>query len=543
MVKVELSYNPYVRETIVKFNGQEPRVNSLIEKYKKSILQDWIDKLPSILYDEMNGYGFEFLFSGLEDDFKRIRAAFRRAGVPEGEVCFIHKNTLDNPVEKNKQINELLNWISSNPNRRFDYDAFKEKYKDILETPFSFITINGENAESITLSNESINIENIENVEELSSSDITNIPIVMYINSLDIVEIRKSLQMVICREDINNKQLFFCIRSLGNRAQVERIIYDLGIENPAIIKGLGDDRIKEYFEVYSLTEYIKNMLDIFRTEAKNVKKVLSAENLKNQKVNTEIYGKIHRFENDIRLLKIANEKYQQRDNFVVPEEYNRAIESFSAKVAEWRNKKVNTHSVEDALKMANELNKELEKYYAEFVDFIDKTSIEKSESIDELFSSWFSETRVEPDYKPVLDFNYEAKSYITPKLVDKFMELKTERYVDPKSSILEMFKSNSNEEKKQVLELTYSYEAWRIFALKEYMPLCQRVIDDWITTLSKYYSLLAQVYHQHIVKLIETKTKEKNDAAEQLSEEEKIHQMDNDWLTAMKDRIHLIERG
>ena len=179
MVKVELSYNPYVRETIVKFNGQEPRVNSLIEKYKKSILQDWIDKLPSILYDEMNGYGFEFLFSGLEDDFKRIRAAFRRAGVPEGEVCFIHKNTLDNPVEKNKQINELLNWISSNPNRRFDYDAFKEKYKDILETPFSFITINGENAESITLSNESINIENIENVEELSSSDITNIPIVM----------------------------------------------------------------------------------------------------------------------------------------------------------------------------------------------------------------------------------------------------------------------------------------------------------------------------------------------------------------------------
>ncbi len=542
MVKVELSYNPYVRETIVKFNGQEPRVNSLIEKYKNCILQDWIDKLPSILYDEMNGYGFEFLFSGIEDDFKRIRETFRKANVPDGEVSFIHKNTLDDPLKKNKQINELLSWISSNPNRQFNYNEFKEKYKEVLETPFSFITINGEGDDSITLSNESINIENIENVEELSSSDITNVPVVMYMDSPNIVDIRKSLQLVICREDINNKQLFFCIRSVGNKTQVERIIMDLGIQNPAIIKGLDDDRIKEYFEVYSLTEYIKSMLDIFRTETQKVKKVLNMENMKNQRNNNEIYGRIHRFENDIRLLKIANEKYQQRDNFVVPEEYNKAISIFSDKVAEWRNKKVNTHSSDEAIKMATELNKELERYYAEFVDYIDRISIEKSESIDELFRAWFEDTKVEANYKPVLDFNYEAKSYITPGLMDKFMGLKTERYVDPKSSIIEML-INSNEEKKKVLELTYSYEAWRIQALKEYMPLCQRVIDDWITTLSKYYSLLAQVYHQHIVELINTKTKEKNNAAEQLSEEEKIHQMDNDWLTALTDKIHLIERG
>lgn len=34
MVKVELNYNPYLLETSIKFNGQEPRINSLVEKFQ-----------------------------------------------------------------------------------------------------------------------------------------------------------------------------------------------------------------------------------------------------------------------------------------------------------------------------------------------------------------------------------------------------------------------------------------------------------------------------------------------------------------------------
>lgn len=35
MVKVELSYNPYLLETDIKFNGSSPMVNSVVEKYKE----------------------------------------------------------------------------------------------------------------------------------------------------------------------------------------------------------------------------------------------------------------------------------------------------------------------------------------------------------------------------------------------------------------------------------------------------------------------------------------------------------------------------
>lgn len=48
MVKAELSYNPYLQETEVKFNGRPPRINSLIEKFQNKRLQEWIKDIPSI---------------------------------------------------------------------------------------------------------------------------------------------------------------------------------------------------------------------------------------------------------------------------------------------------------------------------------------------------------------------------------------------------------------------------------------------------------------------------------------------------------------
>lgn len=73
MVKAELSYNPYLQETEIRFNGQSPRINSHVEKYLDKKLQTWIHKLPYIFRDEMNGYGFELEFSGTELDYEEDR--------------------------------------------------------------------------------------------------------------------------------------------------------------------------------------------------------------------------------------------------------------------------------------------------------------------------------------------------------------------------------------------------------------------------------------------------------------------------------------
>lgn len=95
MIRTELDYNPYLIETKIKFNGNQPRINSLVEKYEKSKLQTWIKDVPKIFHDEMNGYDFEFLFSGTELEFEDLKKSFANANVSSEDVKLIHANKLE----------------------------------------------------------------------------------------------------------------------------------------------------------------------------------------------------------------------------------------------------------------------------------------------------------------------------------------------------------------------------------------------------------------------------------------------------------------
>lgn len=547
MVRTELSYNPYLRETIVKFNEQPPRINSLIEKFREKKLHDWIDILPDVFHDEMNGYGFDLYFSGTESDFERIKTSFKKSGVQENDVAFFHKGELEEPIIKNKRLIDLLEWLDNNPNRRFDLTAFKDDHKEILDKPYSFITINSDSISSVTLADEQIGIESIGNVSELSTTDLTDTPIVMFIDSHDINHNRKELRSLICRDDISSRQLFFYIAAGLNRPQIERIISDLGISEPNIVNGVNDPVIGEYFEVYPLTEYIKTLLDILRDETDKIQSVLDEENEKSKIINSGIHAKIDTLENEINILKQTDDLFSQRDNLLVPEEYSIAMKSFLTKISEWRKKKTKTTNTEEAAVMATEFNAVLDRFYNEFVTEVDNASIAKSEEIDRRFGKWFSDTEMDPVYEPTVDFNYEAKEYITPTLTDKFMAMKSEKYVEQKASFFDIlmtdFDMYGGINRDKVLEVTYTYESWRTFAAEAYGPICQKVIDDWTMTLTKYYSVLADVYHKHILKLIAQKSEEKRTVSEQLSEDEQLLQNDIDWLSEFKDKLHLIERG
>lgn len=76
MVNAELQHNPYLLETEVKFNGQNPKINSQIEKYENKLLADWVKDVPRMFYDEMNGYDFDLFFSGTEYDFQKLQQTF-----------------------------------------------------------------------------------------------------------------------------------------------------------------------------------------------------------------------------------------------------------------------------------------------------------------------------------------------------------------------------------------------------------------------------------------------------------------------------------
>ena len=84
MVKVIFEYNPYIMDYKIKFNGLEPRVNSMIEKYLKLPLQMWVNDVPDIFRKEMNGYDFEVEFIGTSMDFNETKS--RSACSSKGKI-------------------------------------------------------------------------------------------------------------------------------------------------------------------------------------------------------------------------------------------------------------------------------------------------------------------------------------------------------------------------------------------------------------------------------------------------------------------------
>ena len=58
-----------------------------------------------------------------------------------------------------------------------------------------------------------------------------------------------------------------------------------------------------------------------------------------------------------------------------------------------------------------------------------------------------------------------------------------------------------------------------------------------------YYNELAKKYHEKLSNLHDCKVKEKNNIASKLSEDERLLQADNEWLTKFKDQLIRIERG
>ena len=176
MIKAELSYNPYLLETLIRFNNQSPRINSQVEKFQEGSLQNWVKKIPQIFYDEMNGYDFELEFSGTKVDFQEIMDAFTAIGVTEQQVHIFHKNELSERKVKVEQIRACLEWLEDHPNRNFDFVNFREVNSNLFDNSYTYIIFQNQIFDSPELRSEGISAEYVSKVEELENTDLYMIP-------------------------------------------------------------------------------------------------------------------------------------------------------------------------------------------------------------------------------------------------------------------------------------------------------------------------------------------------------------------------------
>lgn len=538
MISAELQHNPYLLETDVKFNRQSPKINSQIEKYENQLLSDWVKNVPKIFYDEMNGYDFDLIFSGTKYDFQKLNQAFALLGVTTDQVRLIMRNELEDAEIKSKEINEMINWLRTERNRQFDFDAFYDTNKELFEETFSCVVVSGrdEVTEGLTFT-----LENVKRVEEIAGTNLTDVPVVFVVEESTRQQFTSELTELLARKDVEQKQLFFYVLPAMDKDQVIRIICDLGVEDPQLISSIDDGNIATYIRNYPMVAYVREVIRIVEQEVNTMDVRLKEKNEQSVIENAEVYNQISQLEEVIEKIKESDVRFVDLDNYSGENRFNDLKDELVGLIRKWKSRKTKVVGESDIDKNAAEYEQELIRCIGEFYKkAIAHYQFEK-ERIEKEYKEIYQKQPLDSDYKPegvVLDI--PSKTEITG-IKEALVGLKEERY-EEKTDLLDFFKSSS-EPKELVLVVTCYYEKWREKAIELIIPTVENYIAESQKNLQKYYGELAKRYHEKLLLLHDYKVEEKNGIASQLSEDERMLQADNDWLVELKDQLAKIERG
>lgn len=543
MIKTELDYNPYLNETKIKFNGNEPRINSLVEKYMKSKLQSWIKYVPKIFHDEMNGYDFDFMFSGTELEFEELKNSFSNANVTDEEVRLFHSNKLESRKQKVERIEDLLQWFNENRNNRFDYEGFSQENHELIKSSYRYIILHAELQNVPKLVENDIEIECILDINELNDTDLKDTPILFYVNSSVQSLLQKEIKLLLSRNDVKKDQLFFYIDKSLNLTIVERTINDLGVSNPQIVKIIDDDLVLKYFNVYPITKYISDMIKILNKVHKDIDICLVEESKKVAISNKNIHEKIDKLDSSMNLLKSSINKFEDKDQLFLSDKYQVLINNFEKKLSKWRSRKVKTTSNYDAQEGASELTFNIKEWLNGFKK--DLELLEETIRVDiyNKHNNWY----VMGDHK----VNYHTKVFlerdndplfIKENVFEDLMKLKHEEFVIPDKGLIAQIFGTTDVNEEPVLQTTWLMSEWKDYVRNITNPIIASSVMKSIDRITNYTNALDSDYLNVLNEMLNDEIKAKEDLINQLSSEEKQLEIDNIWLTNFKEQLGKIER-
>lgn len=113
MRKIYIKYNPYKVETEITIDGKMPKKNSALNVEDKRI-QEWIEDLPDILFDECGTKEFELIFKGTVLDYEDVLSMAKDA---KNKGIMIECNNIQAKEVKDKEqaIKEIFQEIQMGP--------------------------------------------------------------------------------------------------------------------------------------------------------------------------------------------------------------------------------------------------------------------------------------------------------------------------------------------------------------------------------------------------------------------------------------------
>ena len=538
-IRAELEYNPYLQTTKVLFNGNEPRINSLVEKYRGFILSDWVQEIPSLFHDEMNGYDFELEFTGTELDFEEVKRAFAEEGITEEQVRVFHKASLEARTKKVDRIKELFEWLKQNPNENFEYEGFWKQHAELNVDTYPLVLIDSDKGEKLVDHLPRISVEIIDTLTELDNTDLAHTPIVIKINRGDLTQMQRTFDYFLKRQDVSERQLFFILSPDLNEEVVTRTIQDLGVQRPKIIHSLGDELVRRFFLTYPVTDYIVEVIKCLREELDKLKIRIKAENEDSERTNSEIHERLRALTDDIVRIKDADEAVVYRDNLDLPSEYSSAIESLLSAIETWNKRKTKIATEADADISATQFVSAIIKEFNDFIDKVKQATSQTCERIENALRSAYRIAEADPSFQTDGVILKQMPELSIPLERREFLKLKEEEYVVPKDGVF-LFKQT--EEKEPVLETTYYTQNWREYAVGIMKPIADEVVSERYDALCEYNTKMTDMYHSHLQKMIADKIAHREKIAQLLSDEEKQLEIDNKWVNDFAEQIENLGR-
>ena len=541
MVKAELSYNPYLQETQIRFNGQSPRINSHVEKYLDKKLQTWIHKLPYIFRDEMNGYDFELEFTGTRLDYEELKKSFSNAGVSDAQVHIFHKNELDERDVKLEKIDQLLNWLDETSNRRYSIKTVRSENYDLLDADYEYIILHGRVTDSSTFDALHISIENVDHIEELNDTNLHNIPILYVIDKDSVSLMKKDLRALQKRADISYDQIFFRISPSLSEEKIVREISDLGIPDPQVVQSADDPAVIKYFELFPFTDYIRDTVKLFKGQIISLREELTAEINETKSENQEQYQQIDQLDTENACLKESLDKFINPDRTDFSTFFQSPVDDVKNKITGWRNNKTKITRPEEAVKVSREFDRYIQILYQDYLRKMHMILSRSAKTVQVQMRNWYEIANADKDFIaeriPSPDYTFDS----IPQIQNELLNLKEEAYVTPKEDILgKFFKQSTDSQTESVLETTFYYAWWRTYALSKTEPYLYNIYTTCVEKLNSYFDQLASVYKEHLLTLVGEKEAAKYSLSTQLSKEELLLQNDSDWLIKFSDMVKAI---
>ncbi len=113
MQKIFIKYNPYQVKTEILIDGNSPKQNSRLN-FGDRRLQEWVDDLPKILFEECSTREFEITFHGTEPDYEDIVAMAEEAKAKDIKITLEHIPAKE-VKDKEAAIQEIFKMIQEGP--------------------------------------------------------------------------------------------------------------------------------------------------------------------------------------------------------------------------------------------------------------------------------------------------------------------------------------------------------------------------------------------------------------------------------------------